>query len=174
MYLGSCCAVVMCDDVTHKMSISNFMLTINRSTLCITWEASGVKFETRVLMFRRRTLVGVPGLFLITVPRYYRQTELGTEAKWTHWGPDRPDTADVPDAVECQMMLQVALSSIIYLLILQWHVLGTLSPGALDIWACTVLQCNLAKTGCCFPLRNISILRLRIVDIMLQPILVYV
>lgn len=53
-----------------------------------------------------------------------------TEVMGTNRDPDRPVTTDVPDAAECQMMPQVALSSILYLFILQWQVLGTMSPGA--------------------------------------------
>ena len=52
------------------------------------------------------------------------------EVKQTHQGPDRPVTTDVPDAAKCQMMPRVPLSFILRLLILQWQVLGTLSPGA--------------------------------------------
>lgn len=56
-----------------------------------------------------------------------------TEVKGTDRDPDRPVTTDVPDAAECQVMPQVTLSSILYLVILQ--VLGTMSAGAWDIWA---------------------------------------
>lgn len=51
-----------------------------------------------------------------------------TEVKGTDRDPDRPVTTDVPDAAECQVMPQVTLSSILYLVILQ--VLGTMSAGA--------------------------------------------
>lgn len=53
-----------------------------------------------------------------------------TEGKGTNRDPDRPVTTDVPDAAECQMMPQVALSSILHLFILQRQDLGTVSPGA--------------------------------------------
>lgn len=52
MYQGSFPVPMMCFDVPHKMSISNLMHTINRSTFCIGLEAVvGGKCETRVLLF---------------------------------------------------------------------------------------------------------------------------
>lgn len=76
MYQGSCPAGMMCFDVPHKMSVSNLSHTINRSTFCMGWKAIGGKLDARVLLFRWTTLVGLPGLFLITVPRSGRQARL--------------------------------------------------------------------------------------------------
>lgn len=97
-------------------------------------------------------LGGLPGLFLITVPRSGMRgsaAEIYIEVMGMNRDPDRPVTTDVPDAAECQMMPRVASSSVFYLFIRQWRVLRTMS--LLEPETSGHMKRNWAQAGCSFP-----------------------
>ncbi|XP_037114687.1 guanine nucleotide-binding protein subunit beta-like protein 1 isoform X1 [Syngnathus acus] len=75
-----------------------------------------------------------PVMCLTFDPESLRGISASSENKLSSWMLDgqnnlqKPHAADVPHVDKCDMMLHVALSSIIDLLIFQWHILGILSP----------------------------------------------